>query len=302
MSVMPNKRQKIGVTFLDLENLNRLLEKQPISIAAAASLLSVQRAYLYRLIERINRIIGAPPPEWRQKKGIILPVEVRRLVRAYRIFAESREDLVRFPRVSAGTRASLLLSAYLAKAGQRAGRLMVVRSRDAVEALRSETIDVALVHESSLGDFDVRAAMSSDLEARRLLRWSSVEVQPRNPQASPVMLAWEPGSLGAALNAFYLESPKEDRAATIFHATSFSHALELARRGIVKRLILPDIYLVESDQRDLIVQQPARPYADHLVILFRSDDLGRLNWLLHLETWRAVGFAAGEPAEGRKPC
>ena len=132
---------KIGVTFRDLENLSVLLERQPISIAAAASLLSVQRAYLYRLIERINRIIGDPPPQWRHRKGIVLPVEVRRLVRAYRVFHDSRDDLVRFPRVSAGSRAALLLSLYLARTGYKAGRLMVVRSRDAVEALRKESVD-----------------------------------------------------------------------------------------------------------------------------------------------------------------
>jgi len=272
--------RKIGVTFRDLENLSVLLERQPISIAAAASLLSVQRAYLYRLIERINKIIGDPPPEWRQRKGIVLPVEVRRLVRAYRLFHDSRDDLVRFPRVSAGSRASLLLSAYVAHGAYKAGRLMVVRSRETTEALRRETIDVALVHEWSL------AEVPAGLEARRLLRWSSAAVRPRSPQKdSAVTLVWEPGSLGAMLNDPYRAADGER---TIFHATSFSHALELTKRGIVDRLVLPDIYLSKADERDLIVERPPRQHDDHLVVAFRKEDGARLAWLLDLERWKAL--------------
>jgi hypothetical protein len=256
-----------------------LLERQPISIAAAASLLSVQRAYLYRLIERINRIIGDPPPQWRHRKGIVLPVEVRRLVRAYRIFHDSRDDLVRFPRVSAGSRASLLLSLYLARTGYKAGRLMVVRSRNAVEALQQESVDAALLHESSV------QSLPNELEFRRLLHWTSVEVRPRaQPGEGYVTLAWEPGSLGALLNA---RGVAGNAGRTIFHATSFSQALEMTKRGIVDRLILPDIYLSASDKRDLATLPPSAPYDDHLVVVFRREDGGRLHWMLDVEKWKA---------------
>lgn len=285
----------MGLTFEDLDRLGELMDLQPKTLSEGASELKIERTYLYRLIDRVNRLIGEPTPEWQPKSGSFPPVEVRRLVRAFRRLISAHMDLSSFPRVSAGSCASLLLLEYLGDCCWPTSRIVLVRSEDALKALRKEEIDVAIVHESSIcGVLDQdRVALRGGVDLVRLLRWHAVVV--RSPEGDPAQTRqiprsahWEAAGVGGRLNRLSPSGAQgRTRGTSGYRATSFLQALEMVRRRLIQMTILPDIYLAQRDL-DLEITLPRRQHSECLVAAYRRSEYSRVEWLLDPNRWNRL--------------
>ncbi len=293
-------RSKMGVTLADLEQLNLILNEDHTSIQEAADALGTQRTYIYRLIERVNAMAREPDLEWREGTRFRLPVEVRRVVRAYAELRERLDELAGYPRVSAGSSAAALLFLYLGRSGMDQGRTSIVRSRHVQASLLNEEIDMALVHSFSTtgADLDKGIGMTA------LLEWRPVLVRivgDRRTLGSSPILFWEPGSTGERLAG---EGAASQASGTV-PTTSFLQALELVRRGIAREAIVPDIYLGEREWQDLEVRRLSRNPPGSLVALYRESECHRLEPFLDIKIWhRSIpserGAASGSPRKVRR--
>lgn len=286
-------RDTMGLTVADLEALRVLVQAEPRSYSAAAALVEYDRARLARLIERVNQKIGENL-EWRENRRFRPPPEVRRLVLRYTAFSQELDDLGRAPRVSAGTCATFLLGEVLAELGRKLPRLAIVRSRDALPALKSDEIDVALVHGSSvgMGPSQLQRELGEGITGFALVGWETVIVRQdeadERGQRERFHACWELGSLGARLNqeTSPVSSPEADPTVGL-PCQSFLHAIELVRRGLVAEAVVPDLYLPKP-ALGLIVEKPEAPTKDQLVAVYRTAEGPRWVWLLDRSVWERV--------------
>jgi DNA-binding transcriptional LysR family regulator len=288
-------RDTMGLTVADLEALRILAQAkpEPRSYSAAAEQAGYDRARLARLIERVNQKIGVSL-DWRENGRFRPPPEVRRLILRYTAFAQELDDLGRAPRVSAGTCATFLLGEVLVELGRKLPRLAIVRSRDALDALERDEIDIALVHGSSLEkslDRNPQGVMDG-VTSLALVGWETVvirqdRVEVQGKQAH-FRADWEPDSMGERLNQEADIETAQETAPTIgIPCQSFLHAIELVRRGLIAAAVIPDIYLPKP-ALGFVVGKPAIPTQDQLAAIFRTAEGPRWAWLLDRSVWERV--------------
>jgi hypothetical protein len=286
-------RDTMGLTIADLEVLRILAQEDLRSYSAAAERAGYDRARLARLIERVNQQIGEDL-DWRENRRFRPPPEVRRLILRYAAFAQDLDDLGHAPRISAGTCATFLLGQVLVALGRQLPRLAIVRSRDALQALRSDQVDVALVHGSSLGmgPSQLQRELGGGITGFALAGWEAVSIR-RDEAGEPGQrerfhACWESGSLGARLNQDPGTGSATEAVPTVgLPCQSFLHAIELVRRGLIAEAVVPDLYLPKPAS-GLVVAKPEAPAKDQLVAVYRTAEGPRWAWLLDRSIWEQV--------------
>ncbi|MEF8767490.1 MAG: hypothetical protein ABTS16_15310 [Candidatus Accumulibacter phosphatis] len=265
-----------------MDSLVRLVARKPASKSEAAMFLGVDRASIDRLLNRIDEVVGDTGLSWNEGHRLVFPAEVKRLAEAIRRNDDEIAAAIRFPRVSAGSLSAMLVRQVFARLDY-TPRALLLRSTAAVDALRDGDIDLAIVHRGSATTIDEDIAMVS------LAPWRAVIAAPRGTSARVLStLTWESGGYGEKLNHRVALVEPEVMTPHGPLATSYLSALEMVRRGLPYRLVLPDIYLSKFDWEYLSVNRPARDVVDELVALHRKVDERRLGGVLEPDLWKEV--------------
>ncbi len=282
-------RSRMSLSLADMENMVRIVDRNVDSVAAAAALLGTDRAYVYRLIQRVNDMIGQHAPSWREGNRLVIPAEIHRVAARMRNLAAAFGEAARFPRIAAGSTLAILVHEVLQEIQwEQSSYQILLRAAGAVDALRSGEIDLHLLHESSL------ERRPEGLEQIRLLEWSAVIVEPpQQPEQEEVtrhLLAWPADSHAARLNARVLgeewQKARENPGPSL---GSYVAALEAIRIGLPFKTVIPDIYLMPADWQTLkITDLSSIITTEWLIALFRGSDRQRLQRLLSSEDWRKV--------------
>lgn len=295
-----------------LQQLRLLIESgsAPSTMREVATRLGIQRTLLYRLRDRVNEQLEGDL-EWIRDGQFTLPAEVFRLTR--RLLAEDGELAgTGFPVVSAGSTAKLLLTEYILRRNMPAPRLRFRRSFDAVAALKSREIDMALLNriDASTVDHDGEADSqpeNPDLTEVPLRHWRACEASPFDRQTQPVRrVLWQPGGFAHRLDrvASGVFGQAEECGATSstersdgetgsphIRLSGYDVALEMLRRGMPVATTIPSIYLVNQDVQRFQLLPTATPVTGRLVAFFRREDHQRfLSWL-DQDAWDASGMA-----------
>ncbi|MFO1430128.1 MAG: hypothetical protein U1F76_08320 [Candidatus Competibacteraceae bacterium] len=284
----------MSLSLADMENVVRIVDRKVDSVAAAAELLGTDRAYVYRLIQRVNDMIGQHAPSWREGTRLVIPAEIHRLATCMRSLADAFDQAARFPRIAAGNTLAILIHEVLQEIQwEQSSYQILLRAVGAVDALRSGEIDLHLLHESSL------ERRPEDLEQVRLLEWTAVIVEPlQQPEPEKMIrqwLAWPSDSHAARLNARVLG--EEWRKASEHPGPSLGSyvaALEAIRIGLPFKMVVPDIYLMPGDRQALKMIHPSSMVKEWLVGLYRRSDQARLQSLIESRFWERVS--------GRRRC
>lgn len=275
-------REKMSLTRRDMDSLVQMVERKPCSKSEAANFLGVDRASINRLFERIGEVVGDPSPRWNEGRLLVFPAEVKRLADAIRRNDDAIAAATRFPRVSAGSLSAMLVRQVFAKLDY-THRALLLRSAAAVDALRDRDIDLAIVHRGSASTID------DDIAVASLAPWWAVIVAPRGSSAKALStLTWKSGGYAEKLNHRVAAVDPEAMTPEGPLATSYLSALEMVRRGLPYRLVLPEIYLSNFDREYLSVTRPARDVVDELVALYRKVDEWRIGAILAPDLWREV--------------
>lgn len=302
--------------------LRRVLEFDSLSQAAVA--LAVPRTHVLRLMERAAREVGVEL-DWRAAgaRRLFAPAEIHRLVKPERI--RELERAAGYPTIACGTMMQIWFQCQtLGDDPARCGsgppnRLRGVRSTDAIGALQSFDVDLALVHEHSGFSWESRLAAhrlqtegakaSVELTCRRLAGWTAVGVGPaRAPLVPPAagwrITWWSPDSSAGQIT----QSARRSKRLSTFLGNEhgdLSHNLHLsepgswlgayesARRGLPIHFILPDIFVARQDRKHLTIVEPESPdVACHGAVfaLYRSLDEARLESI-----WQSFP-TGGEPS------
>lgn len=284
-------RGSMGLTLEDLRILSQILQESPKSVTAAAELVELDRSRLNRLIERVNDQIGEEL-NWRDNGVFSPPPEVRRLILAFNRFDDELNEMASSPRVSAGASISLLLLSFLQQQKRVLGRFSLLRSRQVIQALMDDQIDVAFLHNESLKlPLDIKKqTVVPKIEAVSLLEWQAKVISPKvdNSKLKGV-IEWERGSMGERLSQLLPSgnwSPNNGYGLRI-QSHSFLEAIEMVRRGLVGQAVVPDIYLRASEP-DLKVLDPEKPGRGDIIALYRVDEYERWDWLLDKQSWEKI--------------
>lgn len=279
----------MSLSLADMENVVRIVERKVDSVAAAAELLGTDRAYVYRLIQRVNDMIGRNAPSWREGNRLVIPAEIHRLAARMRNLAAAFSEAARFPRIAAGSSLAILIHEVLREIQwEQSSYQILLRAAGAVDALRSGEIDLHLLHESSL------EGKPDDLEQVRLLEWTAVIVEPpQQPEHEPVArqwLTWPVGSHAARLNARVLgEEWQKARDNPGPSLGSYVAALEAIRIGLPFKMVIPDIYLMPGDWQTLkVTDLSSITTKEWLIALCRSTDWQRLQEFLERQVWEKI--------------
>ena len=285
-------RSRMSLSLADMENVVRIVDRKVDSVAAAAELLGTDRAYVYRLIQRVNDMIGQHAPSWREGNRLVIPAEIHRLAARMRNLASAFGEAARFPRIAAGSTLAILVHEVLQEIQwEQSSYQILLRAAGAVDALRSGEIDLHLLHESSL------ERKPEDLEQVRLLEWTAVIVEPpqqpeQKGEVTRQWLAWPSDSHAARLNARVLgeewQKARENPGPSL---GSYVAALEAIRIGLPFRTVIPDIYLRPGDWRTLKITYSSSMVREWLVGLYRRSDRQRLQGLLNLGIWGRLIFS-----------
>lgn len=284
-------RSSMGLTFEDLRLLSQILKAIPTSKLAAAKVVGLDRARLDRLIQRVNEQIGEDL-DWRSKGRFYPPPEARRLVAAFERFDSELTGLTGSPRLSAGTSVSLLLLAFLQQQGRSLERFAFFRSRQVLDALLQDEIDLAFLHGESIGFTAGRdkQRVASKLEAVSVIEWNAKIICPKNQSKQgilPAVIEWESGSTGERLAQIITQSNELSSNSLRVRCRSFLESIELVRRGLVGQAVVPDIYL-RSVESDLRVLTPEKLHQGDLIAIYRTDERSRWEWLLDKTSWEKV--------------
>ncbi len=275
-------RDRMSLTRRDMEALVQLVARNPSSKSEAATFLGVDRASVDRLLQRIDEVVGDTGLNWKDGHRLVFPAEVRRLAAAIRRSEADVAAAIRFPRVSAGSLSAMLVRQVFARLDC-APRALLLRSAQVMDALRDGEIDLAIVHRGSV------TAIDEDVEMVSLAQWKAAIAAPRAASGGmPSTLIWESGSYGEQLNRSVALVDPEVMTPQGPIATSYLSALEMVRRGLPYRLVLPDIYLSRFDWEYLSVTRPARDVVDEMVALHRKVDQRRLGAVLAADLWKEV--------------
>ena len=275
-------RERMSLTRRDMDCLVHLVERKPSSKSEAALFLGVDRASINRLFERIGDVVGDAGLRWNEGHRLVFPAEVKRLAEAVRRNDDAIATAIRFPRVSAGSLSAMLVRQVFTRLDY-TPRALLLRSTAAVDALRECDIDLAIVHRGSATIID------DDFAVVSLAPWRAAIAAPRGASARALStLTWESGGYGEKLNQRVALVDAEAVTPDGPLATSYLSALEMVRRGLPYRLVLPDIYLSKFDREYLSVTRPARDVVDELVALYRKVDEPRLGAILAPDVWKEV--------------
>ncbi len=281
-------RSSMGLTLEDLRLLSQMISASLPSQLAAAEKLGIDRARLSRLIQRVNEQIGEDL-DWRDMGQFHPPPEARRLAAAFDRFDRTLAELTSSPRVSAGTSVSLLLLAFLQQQGRSLKRFALFRSRQVLDALMQDEIDLAFLHGESIGFRRGRdkQRLAPKIEAVSVLQWQAKVICPKTDsrQATlPAVIEWEPGSTGERLAQVLTRSNGISSKGLRVRCRSFLESIELVRRGLVQQAVVPDIYL-RSSEPDLEVLTPEKLHQGDLIAVYRADERSRWDWLLDKQSW-----------------
>jgi hypothetical protein len=207
------------------------------------------------------------------------------LARAYTRFENALALSECSPIVSAGPSAAMLLAEVACTADRPLQRVAMLRTRNLIAAVLSEEIDIGLTHASSLDRELAGRDWPAGLVRQVLLTWRPVRafatLAPRGRRT--LNLDWEAASLGGRLNRLYAEK-RAAAASGRWPCDSFEMAVALLRRGAVRSIVIPEIYLNPADAA--LRREPiAGAQEDALVAVFREADAGRWRWLLDADTW-----------------
>jgi len=297
------KKRKASLSLEDLRMLGRVLEFD--TLTKAAKNLGVPRVHLSRLMERAAREVGAEL-NWRVsgRKKLTPPAEIHRLVSPNRIRA--LELASGFPWVAAGSMMQIWFQSRLVSfdCGGDVGpglppRMQVVRSADAITALRSYEVDLALVHECP-GDkwadrihserFELAASPDAALTCRTLAPWTAIAIGPAGAPAGPTQgwraVWWSPSGTAGRISvlarrskriSYFLGGGKCDLSHNqhFREPGSWLSAFEEARQGLPVRFVIPSVFVPESDRGRLTVVAPEATEVackGSIVAIYRASD------------------------------
>ncbi len=286
----------MSLSLADMKNVVSMVDNQVDSVAAAAELLGTDRAYVYRLIQRVNDTIGRDAPPWRDGARLVIPAEIHRLAMRMRNLAAAFDEATRFPRIAAGSTIAILVHEVLHELGWEHSAYQILRSTGAVQAVCDKEVDIALLHESSLEHGKGGQELPAELAMVKLLEWRAVMVEPPHPPERQEtetrwLLSWPPATHAARLNARALGAAWEQSKANPGpHLGSYVAALEAIRIGLPFKTVIPDIYLMPADWQNLKVTDLSSMVKEWLVGLYRGCDRQRLQSLLSPHEWEKIGI------------
>ena len=274
------RRDKMPLNLDDMLHLVKLVELsggEPANLSEIATKLGLNRAYLYRVMERVDESLAPTPGSrgWRKGHRVIPPAEVRRLVRPFDSLSTDLDTYRRFPRVACGSAVSLILYDYVELAGrhemEQIAAVPGIRARDIPGCLQDYLVDAALVHEASYHQAEEqllrsqRGSLLEGLVLRPALSWHAVLVEPESPGPCDD-IEWEPGSFADHLTQSFFrairrgkrrsgplreEDLERDPRTQKRRAGSYLNALEMVRRGHRVRFVAPDILVKRPEEEGL---------------------------------------------------
>ena len=278
-------RLRMTLTSSDMDNLSQIVQQDVKSIKAAAESLGVERAYVYRLLERVNKFLDTPELAWKQGTRFAIPPEIKRLARRLDELGDAIYEASHFPRISAGSMTSILLHQVVQSLNIEWRQIEVIRSQDIQKALKNYEIDLAIIHKSS-----IQKEINHDLEITTLLPWQAVIIGPQKTSHKPkVAIRWQSNShserlttqVGKTTVGFQKLMPGP-------YANSNLTALEMIRRGLLVYAVLPNIYLQPQDRQQLTIISPDSKVSDCLIGVYRKEDLTRLKPFLDKHPWNLI--------------
>lgn len=289
------------LTLSDLHALVQIVAQRPPSLVAAARLVGFDRARLMRLIGRVNAQIGADL-SWRHEGGFSPPIEARRIAAAFVRFEAALAEVSGSPRISAGVTLAVLLMRLIQGQGRTLEPpLAIFRSREILDALRDDRVDLAFVQSESplmrARRLEFTAAghvveLGQGLEASAVAAWTARLITSHRASCGAqacesgfATLEWEPATTGAQLteSAGLANDPRGLR----IRCQSFLEAMDLVRWGCAEQAVIPDLYL-RGRENDFAIDAPPCAVSGYLVAVYRAEDRGRWEQLLNIDDWRRL--------------